>query len=169
MLVGVISDTHDSLAQVRKAAALFRELGVGLVVHLGDVISPFTLRELISASGARVEGVLGNNDGERLGLMKIADMYGASFSDHPRTIAIGNRRILLTHGFGDPATTREIVESLAESKRWDAVLYGHTHEADITYRRGVLLLNPGDGGGTLREPSVAVVETHSMRARVIRL
>lgn len=169
MLIGVISDTHDSLHNVRRAVRLFKELGVELIVHLGDIISPFTLRELLSSGGTRVEGVLGNNDGERLGIMRVADAYSASFGDQPRTLAIENKRLLLIHGFGDPGNTREIVESLAESKRWHAVLYGHTHEPDISYKRGVLILNPGDGGGVLREPSIAVVETSSMKARVIRL
>lgn len=169
MLVGVVSDTHDSLGVVERVARAFRETGVEVVVHLGDVIAPFTLKALAEGGGARLEGVFGNNDGEKIGLLKVALAYGANISDPPRSVVIGGKRFLLVHGFGDPQSTVEIVKALAESGRWHAVLYGHTHEPLLTYRRGTLLLNPGDGGGTLNKPSFALVDTETMRARLVQV
>jgi len=62
-----------------------------------------------------------------------------------------------------------VVSALAESRRWDAVLYGHTHEASIDYRRSVLLLNPGDCSGYLGRPSVALLDLKTMKARLVEL
>ncbi|MCE4602790.1 MAG: metallophosphoesterase [Desulfurococcales archaeon] len=170
MLVGVISDTHDVLDGVRSAVRFFREHGVEHVIHLGDYVAPFSLAELVSGlDGVPVTGVFGNNDGERMGLLKVAQATGVALHDQATTIELGGRRILLIHGFGPPENTREIVYSLASSRRWDAVLYGHTHQPDITYIRGVLVLNPGTASGILNRPTAALLDTRRMTARVTNL
>ncbi|MCE4601058.1 MAG: metallophosphoesterase [Desulfurococcales archaeon] len=169
MLVGVMSDSHDNLANVRRAAGVFNELGVDLVIHLGDIVAPFTLIELAGSLKARVEAVYGNNCGEKEGLRRAASKVGAGIREPPYTLTLDGRRILLLHGFGSPENTVEIVDALAESRRWDAVLYGHTHDSDLRYKRGVLVLNPGETGGWLGEPSVAVLDTSTLKARIIWL
>ena len=114
-------------------------------------------------------GVLGNNDGEKLGLLKAANEAGADISEGPREIVIGGRSLLLLHGFGDPDFTRRIVYALASSKRWDAILYGHTHKWEIAYYGGTLILNPGDGGGSLYPPTAAILDLKRMRAEIIEV
>lgn len=148
---------------------IFSDAGVSAVIHLGDIISPFTLRFMLEGLKVRFEAVFGNNDGERIGLLRISSVYGASLGEQPRVVNMSDRRLLLVHGFGDPSTTYEVVRALAESSRWDAVLYGHTHEANVEYIRGVLLLNPGDGSGYLGKSSVALVDLKTMRVRLVEL
>ncbi|MCE4610724.1 MAG: metallophosphoesterase [Desulfurococcales archaeon] len=170
MIIGVVSDSHDNRGNVRVAAKLLRSLGVEYLVHLGDVVAPFTLRDLLeSVKPRRFTLVYGNNDGEKVGLSLEASKAGGRALDQPVVLKLDGRRILALHGFGAPDVTREVVESLAESRRWDAVLYGHTHEADFRYIRGVLLLNPGDLSGQLGKPSIALLDTSTMRARLIDL
>jgi hypothetical protein len=51
MLIGIMSDTHDDIAQTKKAVAMFNRKKVEHVLHAGDIISPFmidTLKELKS-------------------------------------------------------------------------------------------------------------------------
>ena len=167
MLIGVISDTHDNIDNVRRATLKFRELGVDMVIHLGDIIAPFTLLELARNVEVPVKAIYGNNCGEKLGLERVASIVNGEIWEPPKTITLDGRRILLIHGYGTTDNTLEIVDALAESKRWDAVLYGHTHEARLDYKRRVLILNPGDGGGWLSKPSIAVVESDTLRARII--
>ncbi len=169
LLIGVMSDSHDSLECVRRASKVFSEHGVSAVIHLGDIIAPFTLRALAESIRVPLEAVFGNNDGERVGLLKIAQVYGVNLGDQPRIVSFNNRRLLLAHGFGDPSTTYNVVEALAESRKWDAVLYGHTHEARVDYKRGVLILNPGDCSGYLGKPMVALLDLKTMRARLVEL
>jgi putative phosphoesterase len=169
LIVGVMSDSHDSIECVRRASRVFSEAGVSAVLHLGDIVAPFTLRFLAESLRVRFEAVFGNNDGERVGLLRVAQAYGVNLGDQPRVVVFNGRRLLLTHGFGDPNTTYEVVSALAESKRWDAVLYGHTHEASIDYRRSVLLLNPGDCSGYLGKSSVALLDLKTMKARLVEL
>ena len=170
MIVGIVSDSHDNRRNVRVAARLLRSLGVEYLIHLGDVVAPFTLRDLLE--GVKPRGftlIYGNNDGEKVGLGLEASKAGGKALDQPVVLELGGRRILALHGFGTPELTREVVEGLAESGRWDAVLYGHTHEADLRYVRGVLILNPGDLSGQLGKPSIALLDTAIMRARLIGL
>ncbi len=43
MRVGIVSDTHDDLAAVEAAVALFDREGVDAVVHCGDFVAPFSV------------------------------------------------------------------------------------------------------------------------------
>ena len=169
MLVGVMSDSHDNIAMVRRALEVFRREGVEAVIHLGDIVSPPTLRVLAGEAGVPVYAVYGNNCGERLGLARVAEKAGAWLREPPASLELGGRRLLLIHGFGSPENTVELVDALAESRRWDAVLYGHTHKARVDYRRGVLILNPGETAGILEEPSVAILDLDLLRARIVDL
>ncbi len=169
MIAGIISDTHDVLDYVKRALNVFKNTGVDMIIHLGDYIAPFTLELLASKAGVKIIGVFGNNDGERTGLLNTAHKHNVDLGDHPRVLELDNKRLLLLHGFGSPDLTKELVYALAESKKWDAILYGHTHEPEILYKRGVLILNPGTAGGLLYKPSVALLETDRMIARLIEL
>ncbi len=170
MLVGVISDTHDVLPGIDRAVEVFRREGVEHVIHLGDYVAPFSLLRLLDQlDGVRFNGVFGNNDGEKPGLLRIAEKHGSWISDQGLEVEVGGRRVLLLHGFGSPDNTRRIVYALASSRKWDAVLYGHTHQPDVRYIRGVLVLNPGTASGILNSASVAILDTRRMTARVIRI
>ena len=170
-LLGVLSDSHDNLGNVERAAELFKSEGVEMVVHLGDIVSPFTLRLLAERlRGTRIVGVFGNNCGEKLGLLKVASKYGVELGEPPRVLELGDRKLLLLHGFGTPQLTREIVDALAVSNRWDAVLYGHTHQVDVRVVNGTLILNPGEAAGYLSgEATVALLDLEGMRAWIRRL
>lgn len=172
--VGVMSDTHDRVDNAQRAAKQLRDLGASIIIHLGDIVAPFTLKAVLDAiDGTAFYGVLGNNDGEKLGLLAVAGEYRATITDPPLMVEIEGARLLLVHGFGSPQTTREIVEALALSGKWQAVLYGHTHESHVeTLENGVLILNPGEAGGVLKTPSVAVMKIRGgevIEAEVIKL
>ncbi len=64
MKLGIISDTHDHLDHIRKAAEEFRKQEVDLVIHAGDYTSPPAVKAL---EGLKTAGVFGNNDGEKKG------------------------------------------------------------------------------------------------------
>ena len=51
MKIGVLSDTHDNLVNIRKAVEIFSKNGVEAVIHAGDFCSPFTLPEFKPLTG----------------------------------------------------------------------------------------------------------------------
>ena len=170
----VVSDTHDNLRHVLDYLESADTSGqdVKWLIHLGDIVSPFTLRRLARAAGEKglsVIAVFGNNCGEKLGLLRVAREAGVDLGEAPRTVEVGGRRLLLVHGFGSKENTLEIVNALAVSNRWDAILYGHTHEADLRVADGTLILNPGDAGGSLERPSIAVLDLERLEADIVWL
>ena len=65
--VGIISDTHDNRTAIRQAVEIFNNRGASLVIHAGDLVSPFTVLDF-KLLNCPMEMVFGNNDGERIGL-----------------------------------------------------------------------------------------------------
>jgi uncharacterized protein len=69
MKIGIISDTHDDIENVRRAIGIFSKEEVLYVIHAGDYVFPGSVMEFKNLN-ARLIGVLGNNDGERGLLLK---------------------------------------------------------------------------------------------------
>jgi putative phosphoesterase len=74
MKVGIMSDSHDHLINIRKAVETFKEAGVGFVLHAGDFVAPFVANELQKLN-CPLLGVFGNNDGERIGLAEPTEKF----------------------------------------------------------------------------------------------
>ncbi|HDJ26706.1 MAG TPA: metallophosphoesterase [Aciduliprofundum sp.] len=169
MRVAVVSDTHDNLVNVRKVVEVVKERDPELIVHLGDIISPFTLQELMKA-GKRVIALYGNNDGERLKLREVAEKGGSEIHEPPLILELGKRRILAIHGWGPPTRTRALVRSLALSGDYDVVLYGHTHQWHLEKIGKTTVLNPGSAYGLLfSEPTMAILDLDLLSVEKIKI
>jgi len=160
VLIGIISDSHDHLGNVRRALALFRERGVEIVLHAGDFVSPF-VSEPFREAGMRLIGVFGNNDGDKLYLRERFSGIG-ELHFGPHEFELGGRKILLMH---EPRA----LDALVASGRYDLIVYGHTHRAEIREGRP-LVINPGELGGWLTgQPSAACVDLATLRGELLRL
>ena len=160
MLIGIISDSHDHLGNVRRALALFRERGVEIVLHAGDFVSPF-VSEPFREAGMRLIGVFGNNDGDKLYLRERFSGIG-ELHFGPHEFELEGRKILLMH---EPRA----LDALVASGRYDLIVYGHTHRAEIREGRP-LVINPGELGGWLTgQPSAACVDLATLRGELLRL
>ena len=141
MKLGLISDTHDHVDNTRKAIDLFVSLGVELVIHAGDIVSP-PLIKLFDGSGMQLAGVFGNNDGEKLGLAKLfAEVDGILHGDFADFEA-GGYRIGVYHGTSNP-----LLESIVVSELYDLVVTGHTHVSSVSERGKTMVVNPGSAHG----------------------
>jgi uncharacterized protein len=74
MRIGIISDTHDDIENVQRAIDLFGREEVKLIIHAGDFVFPGVIDEFKNLKNMQPDiniiGVLGNNDGEKLVLLK---------------------------------------------------------------------------------------------------
>jgi len=157
MKLGVMSDSHDNMPNIKCAVARFNELGVHLVVHAGDFIAPFAIDPLADLN-CRVVGVFGNNDGERVILAQRFETIGEV---HPNlaSVSLGGKRIAVMH-------YPELAIPIAKSGDYDVVVYGHTHKIDIRKEKA-LLLNPGETGGwTTGKATIAVVDLERLEATI---
>lgn len=147
-MIGIMSDSHDNLKAIKKAVKYFNSGNVDLVVHAGDLISPFTAQEFLKLNSPLI-AVFGNNDGEREGLIKA--YQNMCYLEDFKAISIENLEIALIHG-KNPA----IVESLSSCGKYDVVIFGHSHNLEIK-EEGTLLINPGETCGYLSGDKTVVL------------
>jgi len=167
MKIGILSDSHDNLPAIERIVERFNAEKVGLVLHAGDFVSPFTAIPL-GKLHAPLVGVFGNNDGDRIYLTRRFEGIGTI---HPgyHTFEVDGLRVVLMH---EPKS----IDALAGSGTYDLVVYGHTHKVDVraapqagpgpqtgpgpraaSSSRPAAVVNPGEACGWLSGRSTAVL------------
>jgi uncharacterized protein len=162
MKIGIISDSHDHIKNLRKAIEDLKNAGVGLVIHCGDFCAPFVLDEL-DTLGVGVHGVFGNVDGDKFSMQKKAPaLNNIVLHGELLEIDVEGVKIAANHY---PA----IADGLARSGKYDLVCYGHTHKRDLQTIGTSLLLNPGDIMGRFGNPSYAIFDTETREVELKNL
>ncbi len=157
MKIGVLSDSHDHLPNIRLALHVFGAERVEAVIHAGDFVAPFAARVLTGWKGP-LHTVLGNNDGERQGLSGVLP----GLAPGPLRIELGGRRVLVHHWI------EQVPADLIRQS--DVVITGHTHEVVNQARDGRLFLNPGECCGWLTgRATAAILDTDSLSAEIVTL
>jgi len=177
MKIGIISDTHDDIENVQRAIDIFNADGVHYVIHAGDYVFPGIITEF-SKLNARLVGVLGNNDGERVHLLKNFMEIGGELKGEFGEVEVSGLRFGIYHG-----TDIEIKERLVNSGRYDIIICGHSHKREPTrlngkYKNNVktLVLNPGTAhkkvasvSGAFSEGGIIILDTSTKKYRFIDL
>jgi hypothetical protein len=160
-MIGVMSDSHDNLTMIRRAVSIFNDAACDLVVHAGDFVAPFAINELAALHG-RVKAVFGNCDGEKLGLKMAIEPYG-EIQPEPFVFSHAGREILLCHI--DSPVSKHVA-----SGKYDIVIFGHTHKAEVRKQGKTLAVNPGETGGWLTgKCTVALIDPEKPAAEIIGL
>jgi len=161
-LIGLISDTHDNLQAIAEAVKIFNSKRVGLVLHAGDYVAPFTY-SAYRALGCRLVGVYGNVDGDRGLLRERFSSLGFKVESEFEELEVDGVRIALLHGVHP-----QIVEALALSGKYHVVVHGHTHVKRAERVGGALAVNPGEACGYLYGVrSVALLDTATLKVEFI--
>ena len=160
MRVGVVSDTHNNLANVYEIVALFNAADVDRVIHTGDITKAKTL-DVFAGLAAPLYGVFGNNDLEREALDSSIRAHGFTFCEPPLALDWSGRRIIVTH---DPWDLRELPMT-----RYELALHGHTH----MYRREridhCLIFNPGECAGHMKGyNAVGVIDLTTLETELLK-
>ena len=163
MKVGIISDTHDHHRNVLKAIEVFNREKVDYILHAGDIVSPFTAATFGQVKDAKFIAVFGNNDGEKLFLKTTIENFGGEIHENSYTGQVGGKRIFMTHRLS-------VLNEVAESGKFDLVIYGHTHRKDIHKIGNTLVINPGEATDWLTDESnVVILELDNMKCEIISL
>lgn len=161
MKIGIMSDSHDHLENIKKCVTLFHEEGVAFVIHLGDFVNPNSVRAM---QGLMIIAVFGNNDGDIFRLMNAFDDIRGEIKGDFHDFVADNIRFAAYHG-----TEPRITEALIGCGNYDVVMYGHTH-ACVNARSGkTLVLNPGTSHGFGDRGTVMIFDTQSRIAEIIGL
>lgn len=163
MLVAIMSDSHDNIWNLQKAVEIIVNRQAGLIVHCGDFIAPFMLKELDNA-GIPVHGVFGNNDGDQYMLTKMAltmlsniNLYGLVGQVDVEGFAIG-----FTH-------YAQMGEGLVSAGDCHLVCFGHSHQHEIRKVGDTTLLNPGELMGKEGFPGFCFLDIDSGKIERVEL
>jgi putative phosphoesterase len=150
LTIGVISDTHGLL----RPEALEALAGVDHILHAGDVGAAGILDKLREI--AAVTAIRGN-----------VDTSGTCATLPPTdAVELGGRLFYLVHAL-------EWLDIDPRAAGVAAVVYGHSHRAQVQQRDGVLYLNPGSAGPQRFDLPVTLakveLDDNGMRPRIISL
>jgi putative phosphoesterase len=156
--IGVVSDTHNHLPNVRRIVELLNAARVERVVHTGDITQAKTL-DVLAGLAAPLHGVFGNNDVERDALDVAIARHGFRFAEGLLRLEWGGRRIGVVH---DP-------RDLAQAGDLEVALHGHTHRLEIERSGRRLVFNPGECAGHMAgRNTVGVVNLVTLEVELLR-
>ena len=162
----VLSDTHVASNRVATIFELIRPyLNVDHIFHAGDVVCPELLHALRSV--ASVSAVAGNMDPPSV----------QSFCEDQSVVELLGHRIGLIHGWGTSQDlVRKVFERFTDKNNQptvEAIIFGHSHQAQISAYRDVLMLNPGSPTDRRNAPHCSVmsleIDELGLRPKIIHL
>ncbi len=155
MRVAILSDSHDQIMNLRAAVTYCNAYGVSVIIHCGDLISPFMLKELAKFGGAS-HLVYGNNVGDQHLISQFCGTKFPAITHHGILGAMeaGGLTFAFTH-------YPEMARGLASQGSFSVVCCGHNHRYGVERVGDVVLINPGEMLGAEGPPSFCILETAS--------
>lgn len=166
MKVAILSDIHDNISNLEKALTQIKA-EAGAIIFCGDMCAPSTAA-MLAESGLPLYAFPGNNDMDQIGLIEMSGdkakwfRMSCEFAD----IELEGKKIAFCH-------YPVLAEFLADSKKYDAVFHGHTHETRNEKRERTLLVNPGSVCGIQKgkpgQASFAIYDTTTNNTKIIEI
>ena len=151
MKIGVVSDTHGDRLAIKQTVETVGK--VDMWMHAGDYSQDGRL--LAELSGVPVVVVAGNCDGH-------TQAKGDEF------ITVEGRKIWLTHGH-----RYKVKHGIRDIAMWgleygvDIIIFGHTHEPELTWVQDLLIFNPGSAAHPHgKSPTCGILEISAETGRV---
>lgn len=131
MRIGVLADTHMRSFEDIPQKIIDSLSTVDLIIHAGDLTTLEVLNGLKKLG--KVKAVQGNMDSTELkSILPVKEI-----------LEIGNKRIGITHGSGDPWRIEHRVRKIFDQDQVDIIIYGHSHQAQNKVTDNILFFNPG--------------------------
>jgi uncharacterized protein len=133
-LLGILSDSHDHVANLTAALQLLQSRGAQFFIHCGDFCQPEMLDHFVGLPAAFVWG----NCDDRHALQRYAAAMKLACHGDAGDLTLGGKRIAFLHG-DDSARLHQLVTS----QQYDYLLHGHTHIQDDRRMARTRIINPG--------------------------
>jgi len=154
MKIAIISDTHDNVANLKKASFLIKKEKIKTILHCGDIFKPETIKEglndykgkifLIFSKADASFSKIPENSFKKTSNQKVFEEFGE--------LKLNKRKIAFCH-------FPEIARELAKSQKYDIVFYGHTHKPWVEVIGKTKLVNPGNIAGLFFRPAFAIYDS----------
>ena len=135
MKIGLISDTHDNVDQILKAKEIFKMNNVKLILHAGDVVAGKTVEFFEGIETWFIDGNC-NTDPETMEKKKkqINGKYLGNFAE----FELEGKKLCMYHGHN-----KVKLSELIQSKKYDYIITGHTHQMVNEKIGKTMVINPG--------------------------
>jgi putative phosphoesterase len=145
MKIGILSDTHNNVDNLKRALAIFRREGIDTLIHCGDMSSPATA---VHFTGFTLIYVHGNMDRNPLAIRQtLFDLNPSSVAANQFTgELIPGVRVAAAHGH-TPGKLDSFIQD-----GYDFIFHGHTHRRRDETVGQSRIINPGALGGAQHEP-----------------
>jgi uncharacterized protein len=162
-MIGIMGDSHDNIGAIKKAVEFFNAKDCDVIIHTGDIVSPFTIGYLKDLKGT-LKAVFGNNPGDKINVTKKIEEMGGEIAPMIE-FDYADKKIAVYHG-----DNPNLLDALVKSGKYDIVATGHTHTPEVTEDGNTLVINPGETCGYLTGVStVALLDVAEMKSEIHKL
>lgn len=156
MLVVIISDIHDNLANLERFLSFVRKKRIKIIISCGDFGGQEALKLLTENFKGKFFSVLGNADVKTALLEAAKNFPRIKIFEDFGEMKLGELRIAFCH-------LQSLAEKLYSTKKYDFVFYGHTHKPWLKKIGDYVLANPGNLAGVFFKPTFAILDTKTKK------
>lgn len=160
MLIAIFSDSHDNLPNIQEAIQYIQALGIENIIHCGDVCSKETLEKILELFYGNIYVSCGNGDVWE-DFMEAQKKHKNLLTYKARgEIFLDGKKIAFCH-FPEEA------QKQARGQTFDVIFYGHNHTPWEKRIGKTVMVNPGTLAGIYNKATFAMVETKTLKPRLI--
>ncbi len=152
MLIAIISDIHDNIANLEKCLTWCRQNKITSLVCCGDITTLESMDYLAQNFPGEIFVVTGNAEiyqEKEIGKLKNVNFYGEIGINEINGVKIG-----FCH---EPEKIKKIQE--LSPYDLDFIFYGHTHKPWLEKKNNTLIVNPGTVAGVFTQATFAVLDS----------
>ncbi len=154
MMIAIISDIHDNLANLEKCLNWCKNNKITKIICPGDITNSETLNYLSNNFSGEIFLVSGN--AELYEESELKEYKNINYGGDTFVFKIANLNIGLCH------QPEKIAKTLKQSsEKLDFIFYGHTHKPWLEKRGDTNIINPGNLAGVFQEATFAYLDTET--------
>lgn len=151
MKIAIMSDSHDSISNLKKAIEICLKEKVEKIFHCGDLISPFMV-PFLGNFNKEIHLILGNNPGDiYLLTQKILNYPNIKLHGESAFLEVDGYKIAMVH-------YPKVAYAFARTEEYDFIFCGHTHRYEVKEIGRTLVINPGEILGKEGKPSFVILD-----------
>ncbi len=165
MKIAIISDTHDNVANLKKAADYIKKEKIKTIIHCGDIFKPETIKEGLKGFEGKIHLIFSPADADfsKIPRDSFRDIKGVKVCEEFGEIKIKKGPLIAFCHFP------EIVGKLAQTQKYNLIFFGHTHQPWESRIGKSRLVNPGNLAGLFYKATFATYETKNDKLELILL
>ncbi len=159
--IGFFSDTHDNIVDTKKVMSFFKDNNVNVVFHAGDLCAPFMI-DVLDSFNIETHIVFGNVDDRFLTSKKAFESKNIVLHGDFFEANFFGKSFFMNH-------FPKIGFLAFDSKKYDFVVFGHTHKKFFKEENNKVIFNPGEILGRFGEKTFAIYDFNTDKLKFFSL